>query len=103
RDIALARYEQSIQIGFREVADTLALTGTLAERRLAQERLVDAAQRAHTLSQARYDRGQDSFLNLLDAQRTLYAAQQGLLDAQLAEQSNRVTLYKVLGGGWIER
>jgi multidrug efflux system outer membrane protein len=102
RDIAVARYERSIQAGFREVADALALTRTLADRRLAQERLVSAAGRTHTLSQARYDRGQDSFLNLLDAQRTLYAAQQGLIDAQLAEQGNRVTLYKVLGGGWTE-
>jgi multidrug efflux system outer membrane protein len=103
RDIALARYEKSIQSGFREVADALALTRTLADRRQAQQALLDAASRAHRLSQERYDRGRDSYLNLLDAQRTLYAAQQGLITAQLAEQGNRVTLYKVLGGGWEER
>lgn len=103
RDIALARYEKSIQAGFREVADALALTRTLADRRAAQQALLDAATRAHDLSKVRYDQGRDSFLNLLDAQRSLYAAQQGLVTAQLAEQANRVTLYKVLGGGWVEQ
>ena len=102
RDIALARYEKSIQAGFREVADALALSRTLSDRRQAQEELVKAAERAHMLSKERYDRGRDSFLVLLDAQRTLYAAQQGLIGAQLAEQANRVTLYRVLGGGWQE-
>lgn len=102
RDIALARYEKSIQAGFREVADALALTKTLAERRAAQQALAEAAGRVHQLSKVRYEQGQDSFLNLLDAQRSLYAAQQGLVAAQQAEQFNRVNLYKVLGGGWVE-
>ena len=102
RDIALAQYEQAIQSGFREVADALALSRTLAAQRAAQEALLAAATRAHELSQARYDAGQDSYLLLLDAQRTLYAARQSLVATQLAEQANRVTLYKVLGGGWSE-
>ncbi|MGH8072709.1 MAG: efflux transporter outer membrane subunit [Lysobacter sp.] len=102
RDIALAEYEKSIQSGFREVSDALALSRTLAEQRTAQEALVAAATRAHELSQARYDAGQDSYLILLDAQRTLYAARQSLVATQLAEQANRVTLYRVLGGGWNE-
>lgn len=102
RDVALARYEQSIQVGFREVADALALTSTLAEQRRAQAALLAAAERSHRLSKARHDRGLDSYLVLLDAQRTLYSAQQNLVNAQLAEQANRVTLYKVLGGGWRE-
>lgn len=102
RDIALAQYEQSIQIGFREVADALALSKTLADQLAAQQALLAAATRAHELSQARYDAGQDSYLILLDAQRTLYAAQQGVVGTRLAEQANRVTLYKVLGGGWNE-
>lgn len=102
RDIALARFEQSVQVAFREVADALALTATLADRRQAQQDLVAAATQTHALSKARYELGRDSFLNLLDAQRTMYSAQQGLIAAQLAEQANRVTLYKVLGGGWKE-
>lgn len=102
RDIALAEYEKAIQSAFREVADALALSGTLAARRSAQEALLAAASQAHTFSRARYEAGQDSYLVLLDAQRTLYSARQSLVAAQLAEQANRVTLYKVLGGGWRE-
>lgn len=102
RDIALAQYEKSIQVGFREVADALALTRTLAEQKASQEALVVAAARAEELSRARYEAGSDSYLVLLDAQRTLYSAQQSLIATQLAEQTNRVILYKVLGGGWSE-
>jgi multidrug efflux system outer membrane protein len=102
RDIALAEYEKAIQSGFRDVADALARSRSLADQRAAQEALLEAATRAHALSQARYDAGQDSFLVLLDAQRTLYAAQQSLVATHLAEQANRVTLYKALGGGWTE-
>jgi multidrug efflux system outer membrane protein len=102
RDIALAQYERAIQAGFREVADALALTRTLAEQRQAQLALVDAASQAYELSQARYEAGQTSFLAALDAQRTLYTAQQALISTRRAEQANRVTLYMVLGGGWLE-
>lgn len=102
RDIALADYERSIQAGFREVADALALSRTLSEQLDAQEALLEAAERAHRLSEARYEAGLDSFLVLLDAQRTLYAAQQSVVATRLAEQANRVTLYKALGGGWKE-
>jgi len=102
RDIALAQYEKAIQAGFREVADALALSQTLAEQREAMERLVAAAQQAHDLSEARYNAGMDSFLTLLDARRSLYSARQGLVAVQLAEQANRISLYKALGGGWLE-
>jgi multidrug efflux system outer membrane protein len=103
RDIALAQYEKAIQQGFREVADALALTATLADQRAALQALVDAASRAEDLSRARYEAGRDSYLVRLESQRTLYVAQQALISTRLAEQSNRVTLYKVLGGGWQER
>lgn len=100
RDIALARYERAIQSGFREVADALALTETLERQHQAQERLVAAAARANELAQARYQAGQDSGLTRLDAQRTLYQAQQNLITTRAAVQSNRVALYRSLGGGW---
>ena len=99
RDIALARYEQAIQAGFREVADTLALSRTLAAQREAQEALLAAAIRVHELSDARYRAGQDSYLLLLDAQRTLFSARLALVSTQQAEQANRVLLYRALGGG----
>ncbi len=102
RDIALAQYEKAIQGGFSEVADALALTHTLAEQKASQEALVAAATRADELSRVRYESGRDSYLVLLDSQRTLYGAQQTLITTQLAEQSNRVLLYKLLGGGWHE-
>lgn len=103
RDIALADYERAIQAGFREVADALALSSTLARQRDALEDLVEASGNTLELSQARYDAGLVSYLELLDAQRTHYQAEQSLVQVQLAEQANRVTLYRVLGGGWIER
>jgi multidrug efflux system outer membrane protein len=102
RDIALARYEGAIQTAFREVADALALTATLDAQRAARQATVDAAAEADKLSRARYEAGRDSYLVLLDAQRTLYIAQEALIVTQLAEQTNRVLLYKALGGGWLE-
>ena len=100
RDIALAGYEKAIQSGFREVADAISLSATLAERRAAAERLLESARRAEMLSKARYDAGRDSYLVMLDAQRVRYAAEQGLVAARLAEQANRVALYRAMGGGW---
>ena len=79
RDIALAQYEKAIQTAFREVADALALTGTLERQREAQEALVGADERAYELSQQRYKAGRDSYLAVLDSQRDYYSAQQGLI------------------------
>ncbi|MGV6493735.1 efflux transporter outer membrane subunit [Stenotrophomonas rhizophila] len=103
RDIALAQYEKAIQSGFREAADALALNDSLDAQLASQQALVAAADQAQRLSQARYDAGLDSFLTLLDARRTAYTARQSLISTQLAQQSNQVALYKVLGGGWHER
>ena len=100
RDIAVAEYERAIQGAFREVADALAERGTLGEELDARQMLLAAARESHRLSGARYQAGVDSFLVLLDAQRTLYAAEQELIATRLAEAANRVTVYKVLGGGW---
>ena len=99
REVALAQYEKAIQSAFRDVADALAVQATIAERIASQERLVAAADNARRLSQARYDRGVDSYLTLLDAQRTLYGAQQSLISTRLAQAANRVALYNALGGG----
>lgn len=99
REIALARYEQAIQTAFREVADALAQRGTVEEQLAAQQSLVDATAERYRLSQARYDKGVDSHLPVLDAQRSLYASRQGLINIRLSRLANQVTLYKVLGGG----
>lgn len=100
RDIALARYEKAIQTGFSEVADALALSRNLGDQLQAQEALLAAASRAFDLSKARYDAGQVSYIVLLDAQRSQYAARQALVSTQLSLQANRIALYKALGGGW---
>lgn len=99
RDIAVAQYEKSIQSAFREVADALAAKGTLSEQLKAQSALVAANQTSLRLSQARYDRGIDSYLAVLDSQRSLFSAQQEQVAIQVSRLSNLVTLYKVLGGG----
>jgi multidrug efflux system outer membrane protein len=65
----------------------------------AQQSLVDATAETYRLSNARYARGTDIYLNVLDAQRSLYSAQQGLIAVRLAKLSNQVRLYSVLGGG----
>jgi multidrug efflux system outer membrane protein len=74
----------------------------LGDQLAARRSLVDATAASFELSQARYERGVDSYLDVLDSQRSLYSAQQGLIDTRLQQLSNTVTLYKVLGGGWSE-
>ncbi|BDB28358.1 efflux transporter outer membrane subunit [Cupriavidus sp. P-10] len=99
REITVAQYEKAIQTAFREVADALAVRATVQQRLAAQQALVDATSRSYKLADARYRSGADSYLNALDAQRSLYSAQQNLITLQLTERSNRVALFKVLGGG----
>ncbi len=99
RDIYVAQYEKAIQVAFREVADALAQRGALLDQLHAQESLVNTTSAAYNLSRSRYRNGNDSYLLVLDSQRTLYAAQQGLIAVRLAHLANLVTLYKVLGGG----
>jgi multidrug efflux system outer membrane protein len=100
RDIYVAQYEKAIQTAFREVADGLAQRENLQPQLDAQTALVKASAESYRLSEARFQRGVDSYLQLLDAQRSLYSAQQNLIGTQLTRISNLVTLYKVLGGGW---
>ncbi len=97
RDIAVATYEKAIQSAFSEVSDALAVRARIDERLSAVSAATNAAQRALTLSQARYDNGVDSYLTLQDAQRTLYASQQTLISLQALRATNFVALYKALG------
>jgi multidrug efflux system outer membrane protein len=101
RDIAVAQYEQAIQTAFREVADALAQRGTIDDQIAAQQSLTDATAESYRLSQARYEKGVDSYLNVLDSQRSLYSAQQNLIATRLTRLATMVTLYKVLGGGGV--
>lgn len=99
RSTAVAEYERSIQTAFREVADGLAAQATLSRQIEAQQRAVSSAERRRELSSLRYRAGQDSRLELLDAQRQAYAAQQTLLGLQRLAFRSAVSLYKALGGG----
>jgi multidrug efflux system outer membrane protein len=99
RDVALAQYEKSIQTAFREVSDGLAVQTTLNRRLDAATRLLVAAQDAERLSRIRYEQGIDSYLVLLDAQRTRYSAEKALVALWLVRAQTSATLYKALGGG----
>jgi len=99
REIAVAQYEKAIQTAFREVADSLALQGTVEGQLSAQQSLTDAVADTYRLSNARYAKGIDNYLGVLDAQRSLYAAQQGVIAITLTKRANQVKLYAVLGGG----
>jgi outer membrane protein, multidrug efflux system len=99
REIAVSQYEKTIQTAFREVADALAVRGMVNQQIEAQQSLVNAFSETYRLSNARYIKGIDNYLGVLDAQRSLFAASQVLIGLRLAHLNNRVTLYKVLGGG----
>ena len=99
QQIALSDYEKSIQSAFREVNDALATRQNIGDRLSAQRRLVDATNTTYKLSNARFRAGIDSFLTVLDAQRSSYASEQGLLLLEQANLNNQVELYKTLGGG----
>ena len=100
REIAVAQYEKSIQTAFREVSDALAGQATLQEQVDAQRAQAQADAKRFELSDLRYRNGVASYLDLLDAQRSLFATQQSLVVTRLQQLQNQVTLYKVLGGGW---
>ncbi|MFL6673455.1 MAG: efflux transporter outer membrane subunit [Massilia sp.] len=102
RDIAVAQYERTIQTAFREVSDALAGQATFSEQLRAQRAVADAEAERFKLSDLRYRSGTASYLDLLDAQRSLFAAQQQAVQANLQRLQNQVTLYRVLGGGWSE-
>jgi len=99
RKIILTQYEKAIQTAFREVADALAVQGTINQQVSAQRSLVNAVEETYRLSTKRYTNGIDSYLSVLDAQRSLFAAQQGLISLRLVRLANQVRLYAVLGGG----
>ena len=99
REIILTQYEKSIQTAFREVADALAVQGTIDQQVSAQQSLVEAVAQTYRLSEKRYTMGIDSYLGVLDAQRSLYAQQQVLITLRRARIANQVGLYAILGGG----
>ena len=102
KNIEIARYEQSIQVAFREVADALVARTTLEQQLQAQEALTRAAEASYRLADMRYRGGVDSYLGALIAQRDLYDAERALIVTRLATTANLALLYRALGGGWRE-
>ena len=103
KKIAVAQYEKAIQTAFQEVSDALSGRALLDEQLTAQQALVQSEGKRFLLSEARAQRGVDSALTLLDAERSLFNAQQSLITLRVSRLNNLVTLYKALGGGWTEQ
>jgi multidrug efflux system outer membrane protein len=99
REIAVTQYEKAIQTAFREVADALAVRGTVDDQEAAQQALIQTAEETYRLADLRFSKGVDNYLPVLDAQRSLYGARQGLVSIRQADLMNQVRLYAVLGGG----
>jgi len=103
KNVAIAQYEKAIQSAFREVADGLAARATYDHQIAALQRYTASQQRRFDLSLLRYRSGVDTYLSVLTAQNALYAAQQSLIATRLAQLTNRIDLYRFLGGGWLAR
>lgn len=102
KNIAVAEYEKSIQVAFREVADALAAREWLNEQVKAQEGVLKAETDRHRLARARFINGIAGSLEVLDAQRQQFAAEQSLVDVRLLRMANAVELYRSLGGGYYQ-
>lgn len=99
RKQTLASYESAIQTAFREVSDVLATRATLGQQLEAQYRLQDNFEQTYQIADARFKAGLDNYLDVLDAQRSLFSTQQGILDLELQKIISQIELYQVLGGG----
>ena len=101
-NIAVATYERTVQGAFQNVADALAGRQYLAEQVAAQERAAIAQRQLANLAKTRYREGVASYLEVLDAERNLFSAEQALLQLRRQQADNLVTLYVALGGGLVE-
>ncbi len=99
---SVVNYEQKIQSAFKDVSDTLALRDSLSQQLESQQRYLDSLQ--ITLQRARglYASGAVSYIEVLDAERSLFTTQQAILDLTYSRQVNEINLFTALGGGWVE-
>ena len=103
KNIAVASYEKAIQSAFRDVANALVARETLDDELAAQQQLVNANDESYRLAQARYEQGVSGYLDVLDARRNMYGAQQQLISRRLAMLENYIALYAALGGGQLDK
>lgn len=99
KNMAVADYEKTIQVAFREVADALSVRSDLDEQLKAQTDVLKAQQERLRLAEQRHQGGVANFIEVLDAQREVFAAEQALVQARLVRLTNAVDLYRALGGG----
>lgn len=99
KEISIANYQQVIQQAFKEVRDQMEARITLDDQIKAQHDLTAATQRSLALARSRFDAGVDSYLDVLDAQRSSISSKLNLIDIRLQRLRNQLTLYKALGGG----
>ena len=101
--IAAANYQKAVQTAFREVADSLAARAAVETQLSANQALVKSQQQIYELTQARFQQGVDSSLNVLTTQQSFYSARQNLIQSQYSRLFNLINLYQALGGGWREK
>ena len=99
---SVVNYEQKIQNAFKEVADALVLRQSIADQISGQQRYLDSLQITLQRARALYQNGAVSYIEVLDAERSLFATLQSLLDLNYAQQVNEIKLFAALGGGWVE-
>ncbi len=95
----VANYDKTVQTAFREVSDALAGRRYLADQVQTLERAVESQERIAYIARLRYREGVADYLEVLDAERNLFNAQQQLLATERAWLQNRATLFVALGGG----
>lgn len=100
REEILLQYHKAILVALQEVDNGLASADVSARQEASQQAIVVHAQRSLRLTETRYREGSDDLLSLLDAQRSLFQAQDALVQQRLARLNAAVDLYKALGGGW---
>jgi len=96
-------YRKAILAGLADVESTLAANQRTAEQDALQNQILEQARRALRLAEIRYREGVDDLLVVLDAQRTLFQAEDQLAQIRLARLQAAVGLYKALGGGWVQQ
>jgi Cu(I)/Ag(I) efflux system outer membrane protein len=99
---SVVNYEQKIQSAFKQVADALALRDSINQQLAAQQRYLDSLRITQQRARGLYSSGAVSYIEVLDAERSLFSTQQNILDLIYARQVNEINLFTALGGGWVE-
>ncbi len=100
KESSIIAYQQTIETAFKEVSDALLGQQYYMEEWTAQKANLQANKDYYELAKMRYEKGNDSYIDLLDAQRSLFSARESELSSHLNLLTSRVSLYKALGGGW---